>query len=171
MAVRAEETQIFYSVVEPIPVDVVDMQGEWPTQPSPAHLTACAPVRNTGFAEGAAQCRGLLPGRPGWHHHQDFFWKAPSRRLLSLVGRDAPEVRDVDAEVFEAAADVGMGSAGPLDVEVAQHVGDAEGVGGRLGEQLGGVFVFRVRHGLSLFSGTDDFAAATCVENPEMSTI
>ncbi|MFI9434386.1 MULTISPECIES: hypothetical protein [Streptosporangium] len=54
----------------------------------------------------------------------------------------AEKVRGVDPEALQLAADVGVIAARDGDAEVAEDVGDAEGVGCRLGQHFGGVLVF-----------------------------
>ncbi|MDF5752625.1 hypothetical protein [Spongiactinospora sp. TRM90649] len=73
--------------------------------------------------------------------------------------RLAEEVGGVDAEVLEAAADVGVGATGPFDAEAAQDVGDAEGIGRRRREEFAGVLLV-AGHGARVEGGTDISPAA-----------
>jgi hypothetical protein len=141
MTVRAEKAQIFFSIVQPVATDVIDMKGQWLTPPYGPDLTSRTAMWHPDGDQAPPELPGVRSRASFGQDDEDLLGVAtPGRGLASAVGL-AEEVGGVDPEVLQAAADVGMGAARPFHAQVAEDVGDADGAGRGLGQHFGGVLV------------------------------
>jgi hypothetical protein len=155
MAIWAEETQVFFSIVKPVAADVIDVQCQRPTLPDTFDLTARAAVWHPDCDQAPSELSGAGAGTAFWQRDENLFWSTALWRGLTLVRGDPVEMGGVDPEALQLAADVCVVAARDGDAEMAEDVGDAEGDGRRRGQHFGGVFVFD-GHAPRLCNGTDN---------------
>ncbi|WP_406268459.1 hypothetical protein OHT93_14180 [Streptomyces sp. NBC_00191] len=135
MARRAEEAQVFQPVVEPIAVDVVDLQDELLPLPYVAHPASVADVRDTEIIECAPQMRCLGAGGARLQPYKDFGC-APA-----VLGRDAAVValahEVVGRNIVSAQTALHASATGSVvgDAQLLEHARDAPR-GGYSGREL-----------------------------------
>ena len=86
MAGRTQVPQVFAAVVQPVSIDVVDLQDESSAPPEIADAARSTLVRDTQIIKGASQKRGSRPGCG---------WGQPSQYVhggLAVRGRGSEEV-------------------------------------------------------------------------------
>jgi hypothetical protein len=127
MAIRAQKLQILGPVVEPVAIDVVDVQHDGPTEPGCLDIAAgsLAAIRAYFFEHGPSELERLLPttflsldqqGVPLLLARASSMPVAPARRL-------AQEVGSVDPEPVDRPADVGVVPSREWQAEFSEDLG------------------------------------------------
>ncbi|RAO63793.1 hypothetical protein PSN01_00235 [Micromonospora saelicesensis] len=141
VAVRAEEPQVRWPVVEEVPVDVVDVQDERRALPDRPYPTALALLRHAECAQRPLQPHAGRPAGPVGQHNQELRGCGAPFATPPLVVGLPREVRRVDAEPLELPADVRVRATADAYAEQPHHLGDVAGDGGSGGQRFGRVLV------------------------------
>jgi hypothetical protein len=134
VTVRAEEAQVLGPVVQPVSVDVVDVQGYRDLlRVETAVLTQ---VWTADLDERPAQHGRLDAKRARQSHDQHLLWRQPVTTWFSTGVCLPREMRCVDTEVADAPSDVCLHSAGLSQPQMTEHASEAGRGGNRIPELL-----------------------------------
>lgn len=140
MTIRTEKSQILRATIGVDSVDVIHMQGESFAAPRSVVATADADIGTADREERAAQTTSIDPQR---------IRRVTSEAVFGWISRSFPspttpslssEMRNIDFEVSDAAADVCVRAARLLYAEVPKHPCDRRAHKYRLDKDVSRVF-------------------------------